>query len=294
VSAEVTQWIDPAGVPTLLDVDWDASGRFMPDVAHEEDGVPGQPGARHRASRYKPREFTLKLTLSAADEPSLRTAQRQLVYAMDPTRGEGIIRVQSPIGDVREIGCYYTAGLGMDEKPGTNGPGMQQAAVTFRAYDPYWREPLDEIRSFTVGPSPSFFPFFPLRLTSSEIAVDVTVVNGDVEAWPVWTITGPGSGIVLRNLTTGQSLVFRATALGAGESIVIDTRPGIKTVTLNSQNPLFSASVYDGTNLAPDVGITSALWSLKAGPNATRLEMAGAIVGASALQLRYRRRYLAP
>jgi phage-related protein len=284
VSAEVTQWIDPTGIVTTLDVDWDASGRFMPEIAHEEDGVPGQPGARHRASRHKTHDFTLKITIAAADEPSLRTAQRQLVYAMDPTRGEGTIRVQSPIGDMREIRCYCTSGLGMDEKPGSSGPDMQQASVTFRAYDPYWRDSLDDIRTFTIGPAPSFFPFFPLRLTSSQIAANATVTNGgDVEAWPVWTITGPGSGIVLRNLTTGANLIFSTTALGSWESIVIDTRPGIKTVTKQ-----------DGTNLFPDLDVTSALWSLQAGPNATRLEMSGAIPGSSALQLKLRRRYLAP
>jgi phage-related protein len=284
VSAEVTQWIDPTGIVTTLDVDWDASGRFMPDIQHEEDGIPGQPGARHRASRHKTHDFTLKITVAAADEPSLRTALRQLVRSMDPARGEGIVRVQSPIGDVREIACYYTSGLGMDENPGNSGPNMQQAKVTFRAYDPYWRNVSDTSQSFTIGAVPSFFPFFPLRLTASQIAVDTTVANaGDVEAWPVWTIKGPGSGIVLRNLTTGQNLIFSTTALGTGESITIDTRPGQKTVLKNT-----------GANLFPDLDITSAVWSLASGSNAVRLEMASAVAGKSALQLNYRPRYLAP
>lgn len=285
MSAEITEWIDPDGTITTLDVDWSATGRFMPEVNHEEDEVPGQPGARHRASRHKAHEFTLKLTVATPDEPSLRTALRQLVYAMDPTRGEGIIRVTSPIGDVREVGCYYTAGLDMQEQPEMSGPGMQQAAVTFRAYDPYWRDTADSTGGpWGVGVTPTFFPILPLRLTASQIAVDATVINaGDKDAWPVWTITGPGATIALRNLTTGEDIVFASTALGLGESVYIDTRPGAKTVTKN-----------DGTNLWPDLDATSSLWSLRPGDNAIRLEMSAATAGMSALQVNYRQRYLSP
>lgn len=282
MAAEITQWIDPAGAVTLLDVDWDASGRFMPDIVHEEDGTPGRPGRRHRAARHDAHSFTLKLTVATADEASLRTAIRQLVHAMDPVRGEGTIRVTSPLADVREIACYYLSGLGLDEKPDNAGPTMQQANVAFRAYDPYYRDTAFTVQTFTIGAVPTFFPIFPIRLTSSQIAVDATVTNsGDVECWPVWTVTGPGSVIVLRNLTTGQSITFSTLALGAGESIVIDTDPG--TVTKQ-----------DGSNQFPDLTIGSDLWALQPGGNAVRLEMAGAVAGTSALQLNYRQRYLTP
>ncbi|OLE27970.1 MAG: hypothetical protein AUG44_08760 [Actinobacteria bacterium 13_1_20CM_3_71_11] len=284
MTAEVTQWIAPDGSSTTLDVDWDATGRYMPDVNHEQDEIPGQPGARHRASRHKAHEFTIKLWLSTVDEASLRTSIRQLVYAMDPTRGEGIVRVTSPIGDVREIACYYTAGLGLEEKPDSSGPTAQAAAVTFRAFDPYWRDTSDTSNTWAVSTTPTFFPIFPLRLTSSQIAVDGSVANnGDVATWPVWTITGPGGVIVLRNITTGENIIFSTTTLGIGESISIDTRPGIKTVTKS-----------DGTNLWPDLDLTSSLWSLAAGNNAIRLEMSGVDATRSSLQLNYRQRYLSP
>lgn len=258
----------------------------MAEVAHEEDAVPGQDGARHRASRYKPHEFTLKLTISAnpGDQAGLRTALRQLMYAMSPTRGEGIIRVTSPLGDVRELPCFCTSGLGLEEKPDSSGVDMQQAAVVFRAYDPYWRDQSDISTSFTIGATPSFFPFFPLRLTASQIAVDTTVSNaGDGVAWPVWTIFGPAAQIVLRNLTTGELLLFSTLTLGAGESVVIDTRPGYKTATKN-----------DRTNVFPDLDVSSSLWALQPGNTALRLEMSAALAGSSALQLNFRQRYLSP
>jgi phage-related protein len=279
VSAEITQWVDPFGQVTTLDVDWDATGRFMPPISHEEDEVPGQPGGRHRASRHKIKEFTIKVTISAADEPSLRQAVRDLVTSMNPARSDapGAIRVTSPIGDVREIPCYYSAGLDMAEQVGTSGPTMQTAPITFRAYEPYWRDLDSMTQVWTVGATPSFFPFFPLRLTSSQIAASGSInLGGDVETWPVWTITGPGAQIVLRNLTTGDALTFTTTSLGIGESITIDARPGRKTV-----------AKQDGTNVFSDLDITSVLWSLRPGNNAIRLEMSGtqsfAAIGANAL-----------
>src|SRR5256714_12853264 len=163
----------------------------MPDVNHEQDEIPGQPGARHRASRHKAHEFTIKLWLSTVDEASLRTSIRQLVYAMDPTRGEGIVRVTSPIGDVREIACYYTAGLGLEEKPDSSGPTAQAAAGTFRAFDAQWAETSDSSYTWAVSTTPTFFPIFPLRLTSSLIAVVGSVANNaDGARWPRGSCSG--------------------------------------------------------------------------------------------------------
>lgn len=284
MSAEISQWIDPDGNSTTLDVDWNASGRFMPAIEFASTGVPGQPGERIREVRHGVKEFTIRLTLATADEPSLRQAQRALVTAMNPVRGPGILRVTSTIGDVREIACYYADGLGMEEKEETSGPNMQQADVTFRAFEPYWRDVSDTSQTFTIGVTPTFFPIFPIRLTSSQIAVDATAVNaGDVESWPVWQIAGPGSAITLRNLTTGKSFTLATTALAAGESITVDTRPGYKTLTKS-----------DGSSVFSDLTTTSSIWPLIVGSNSIRLEMGGAISGSSSLQINYRQRYLSP
>lgn len=284
MSAEITQWVDPDGVVTVLDVDWEATGRFMPEPQVDEDEIPEQDGSRWRATRFKPRDFTLKITVVANTEPALRTELRNIVKAMNPKKGEGVIRVTSPIGDTREIGCRYSGGLSLDEKAEVSGPTMQQALVTFHANDPLWRDESDTTNTYQIGDPPSFFPSPPLRLTASEIAVDTTVDNqGDDDMWPVWTIYGPGAGATLRNLTTGKVLSLPDITLGSGESITIDTRPGKKTILRS-----------DGANMFSSITVTSALWPLVEGTNAIRLEMTDVTVGVSMLQLSYRQRYLSP
>jgi hypothetical protein len=282
---EVLQWIDPLGVATTLDVEWEVSGRFMPKIETQVDGVPGQPGGLLREARHGMREFLVTVWQSAGSDTALRTALRAFVKAMDPVRGNGKIRVTSPLGDQREITCRYATGLGMDEKLGdASGPDYQKIPVGFVAYDPYWYDVSPTSKTFALTSLPSFFPFFPFHLTASQLVVDDTVNNGgDVGTWPVWTITGPGSAVTLRNSTTGLLISIPSIALTAGQILTIDTRPGVKSVTLN-----------DGTSLFSTIDHTvSQLWSLQDGVNAIRLEMTG-ITAASALSVSYYQRYLSP
>jgi hypothetical protein len=281
---ETCVWTDPDGTSTTLDVDWDAADRFMPRPVFDETAVPGQPGGRLRSVRHDIREFSLPIWIDAASEAALRTAERNLVASMDPVRGLGTVRVTSPVGDQREITCAYSGGLGLDEKPEVSGPQTQRAPITFRCWDPYWYAVSSIVTPHTIGETPTFFPIFPIRLSASQIVVDTTLNNtGDVETWPVWTLTGPGSVIRLRNITTGKMIDLSTLVLAAGESVTIDTRPGFKTITRD-----------DGTNLFPYITAASSLWSLQRGVNSVHLEMSGASAGSSALTSSYKPRYLSP
>lgn len=289
MTGETFTWIDPVGASTVLSVGWnsqvgDMTGRYMPAVQHQEDVIPLQPGARHRLTLHMEHDFILPINVRSTSLAGLRTALRALMYAMNPTRGSGIVRVSTVLGDLREIECYYVTGLEVAENADKSGRYGQQCYVTFRAYDPYWRDISDTAATWQVTATPNFFPFFPLRLTSSAIVVHATVSNGgDVPTWPVWTIIGPGSGIVLQNGTTGEEITFLTTVLGVGQTISIDTRPGNKTVTRN-----------DGTNLFSDLDPLSTLWQLQQGANVVNLQMAGTAPNVSVLNLNYRQKYLSP
>lgn len=284
--SEVTQWIDPDGAMYTLDVDWSVAGRFMPKIEFESDGVPGQPGEFFRFARHGSHEFLCPFDIQGTTEANLRANIRSMIGVMDPVRGRGRIRVTSPIGDQREINCLVASGLELQEILGSNsGPTWQRFPATFLAHDPYWYDVSPTTQTFTVDSSGAFFfPFFPLKITTSEIAVDSSVDNtGDVESWPVWTITGPGSVIKLLNYTTGKELYFPSGALAAGQQIIVDTRPGVKSVVYD-----------DGSNAFSALSGSSSLWPLVRGLNTVRLEMTGAVAGQSSLTLLYSRRYLSP
>lgn len=274
-------WLDPDGGTTTLRVLYRVKGRFAPSTRRQEEAVPGQPGLRLREVVHDAREFVLPIHVHGATDDALRTSLRDLVVAMDPVRGDGKIRVTSPVGDQREITCRAVAGLDMDETLGdTSTPTDQLASIVFRATDPYWYATSDTVVDYTLGSTATFFPIFPVRLTSSDTFADATVDNtGDVEAWPVWVLTGPaGATIAIRNLTTGKAMTMGLLALSVGEIATIDTRPGVKTMTRQ-----------DGTNLYPN--LNGSLWPLVRGSNAVRVELSGA-TAATTVRLSYRPRWL--
>lgn len=262
---------------------WAPSGRFMPPIEFVEEETAGREGARIRRVKVPPREIAVPVLFSGETSIDLRQQLRTVVRKMYPALGDGRLQGVAPDGEVREIVCRYRDGLQGDESTGDNGQLTLPAVLIFRAAeDPFWRSQTPTEIEFTTGESPSFFPFFPLELAKSSIFGGITVTNeGDVEAWPIWTITGPGGPLTLTNDTSGESLIL-ATVLSAGEQVTIDTTPGIKTVTLD-----------DSTNLYPDLDPGSSLWPLQPAENAVTVELVDATVD-SAVALSYRARYLTP
>jgi len=289
VSAEIVQWIDADGGSTTLDVEWDVSGRFMPPVKFTEQQVPGRPGAILWAQRHDVRDFGLAIWIDQPDDVSLRAALRSMVAKMDPVRGTGKIRVTGPAGDQREISCVYASGLEMSEKLGdSSGIYSQRAAVQFKAHWPYWRDTSAQSWTFGAASGANFLgnPFFPLRVTSSAVATQQSITNdGDVDAWPIWTVNGPGSGIVFRNITTNSWTDLTSVSLVTGQQLIVDTRPGYKTVVINSSGGVI-------TNAFGNLSSTSELWSLTRGLNVIQLQMTSTVSGVSQLNLQFYREYL--
>lgn len=283
--SETILWVDPDSEITELDCEWDAAGRFAPNPIFEAEGVPGQSGQRLRTVRHDVHEFAMKFWLYDTSESALRTTLRSMIYKMDPTRGIGRLRVIAPGGDSREIFCRVSSGLGISEVLGQDSAFYaQRISATFLAHDPYWYAVGDTAIVYTGDvETATFFPFFPLRLSAGAVFVDDTSVNnpGDLEAWPVWSIEGPASNIVISNQTTVQSLTL-STTISDGQTVTIDTRPGAKTV-LNDA----------GTSLFSSLTATSTLFSLARGENHLQVSM-DSTTTESAIRLAFRPRYLAP
>jgi len=284
--AETVMWIDADGGVTYLDVDWAVHERFSPAFEFDADGVPGLPGMRLRQARHGLLEFSLPCWLVANTDAALRVLMRDFVARMDPVRGDGKIRVVSPIGDTREITCRVSGGIGIDETlGGESGILSQRVTPSFRAYDPYWTDTADTVLTYTGGGVvATFFPFFPVALSASEaIAVDVVTNTGTVDAWPVWTIVGPATDVVITNVTTGKAFaVTFSPSLTNPQTVTIDTRPGYKTVTREN-----------GTSLFSSLSATSQFWPLIRGANSITVAMGGT-TGSTSVRLAYRPRYGSP
>lgn len=279
-------WVPASGATIALD-DWTRTGLkvgrvgfFAPAYSFLSNTVPEQPGQQLQRVVVGVREVDLPLLIQGTSITDLRTRLRAVVRAFDPTRGDGILRVTTVDGMGRDLTCRYVSGLEIAETADLSGPTWLEATVVLRAFDPYWYANTPIVSTYTQGSSVLFFPILPLRIGNTSNFGNPTVTNpGDVSAWPIWTVTGPGSNVLIQNVTTGETLSSYLTLI-AGQVLTIDTRPGIKSVTRE-----------DGSNQFATLSSTSTLWEIGTGNVAINLTMTGAS-GASSVVLSYTPRYL--
>lgn len=259
------EWVAPDGSITNLN-DWqelfllNGQRNFhnLP-ISINSYEVPLRPGEAFSSVEIKAREVDLPIFILSRTRADFIAKMRALVSMFNPDKGEGRLRVKHYDSQPREIYCRYRAGLeGQSDGSGWS-PGSAKVILTFRASDPFFYDLNSQTASYVLGAPLAFFPFFPLRLSQSGIFTEPTLTNnGDHTAFPIWTITGPGDYVTLRNLTTGYEL-NSSISIPAATVLTIDTRLGYKTVTMNGQS-YFSS-----------LASNSVLWGLQRGANALQL-----------------------
>lgn len=284
---DIISWINSNGVetnltnqPNIVRTLIDRSGLDMPTFTFVEDEIPFQFGSKLRTLKVNPREVDLLIIVKGTDPTSLRKNTRMFESLFNPINGDGQLKVTSPDGSIRLLNCRYSHGMEGREAQEDAGRLFRKKIITFRAFDPFWYDSAVTVIDLTVGNPAVWFPIFPLRLSASAVVSDTMINNpGDVDALPTWTITGPGSGIVLRNYTTGKNLYFNLT-LNPGDKLIINTKK--KSIQDANGNSLYSTLQKNVINY---------LWSLVPGNNSVRIEMNGA-TSDSKIRLEMQPRYL--
>lgn len=240
----------------------------------------GADGEAVQSIRAVSNQPTLGLLVHAEDEDDYRTRVRALRHAMRPKAGPGVLGVRNSTGELRELTCYCTGGFEGDESMDVSLPGRWwKLALKFYAPMPWW-EGAPQVISFGLRAPTNFFPAPPFTLAPSSVQGQFTVDLSDTDTptYPLWTISGPGSGLVLTNQTTGASLSVTAT-LGSTDTLIIDTRPGQQSVKLAS-----------GTNLMGSLGTDPAMWPLIEDVNVVSAALTGA-TSTSLITATFRPRY---
>lgn len=261
-TCEALSWIDPDGAeyPLTGAVDREVlegvSGRGMPPIRLTAEVVPLQPGARLRSVEHGERAVAVPMVFHGPTIADARATMRAFMPIFDPTRGVGKLRARTADGLARELRCLYSGGFEVTEGRPDRGlspeRAAQRATLVFRALDPYWYsvDPYEVTYQLLAGgtflPIPNAVTGSFITLTASEVFSEgIIALDGDAvprQNWPVWTITGPAEDIVLENVTTGERLDFSANGglvLDVGDVLVIDTRPGAKTMLINDADSAY-------------------------------------------------------
>lgn len=274
---EVTRWF-PAGdtVGIELDVLWDAVGRIAPTAQFVEEDRALASGSWLRHVRHRTRELVVPIHVRAP-QAELPVRIRELAYALDPLRGDGRMRVTRSDGTSRDLTCRVLTGLEGIESLGEAASWEHQTfKAVFRAHDPYWYDTVDT--TVTVAPYGDSYDF--------NVTVDSDVQDG---VWPIWTWTGPmeSFSVMQRDTLELYSINTITTATGetlsgvlaAGQTCVVDTRPGIKSVVSDTGR----------ANWMPN--LSGHTFALRPGLNRLRAIVEVQASGMS-LTLRYRSRHL--
>lgn len=242
------------------------TGLRSPTYGMTTDQFAGFDGVTVQAVRAEARPLTVGMLLDGPTREEFRVKARQLVRDMRPKSGMGTLTVANEVGDQRSIGCYYTGGLEGDMAKSVSGVGTRwRFVLQLMAPDPWFLGDEQTIR-FGLGAPVPFFPIPPVTLSASTVQGQFSVDLSDMDApaFPVWTVTGPGSDLVLRNESSGRQLSV-GVALGVGESLTIDTRPNRESVRLGT-----------GVNAMPLVSGYPDLWPLVDGFNSLSVTLTGA------------------
>ena len=205
---------------------YDRSGAEMAPLSFSEYKVYGSPGSVHQFTQIEPRDVEFPVLIESANWNDTRQKIRNLTTQL--ANKPLVLGVAQPEGEVRELNCRFVELTGR-ETPDEHMATWKKVVLSFRGFDPFWY--------------------------GERIVVDGAVENlgdptwikvtnpGDADAWPIIKIYGPITDPLVKLTTmddTSALKQFKLTGyiLGSGRYIVVDTRPGRKTVILD-----------DGTNL---------------------------------------------
>ncbi|MCC7372537.1 MAG: phage tail family protein [Chloroflexi bacterium] len=259
----VFEWIDPGNVTRNLSgasgvkVRLGTRGMGLPRVSLVEDKLPHDPGSFLRYAGITPRVIELPLLIRAESATALESLMDSVfawfATADEQTQTPGYLRVTLTGGTQRQIACYYAGGLEGASAQAQAGNYWLTATVELRAVDPWPTDITDTSQTWTTASLPS-----------------VTIINpGQLDAFPVWTITGPvASGQIVANSTTGKSWTLNVAIAEPGLASIIDTRP-------SNQRPGLVARRADGLTLFPFVAADSEFWHLQPGANNLTITLTG-------------------
>jgi hypothetical protein len=238
-------------------------------------------GAVWRGERVLPRDIDLPLYIAAPDRATLRATTARLAQML---AGPMTLRFVEDDGTSWTLAVRRTGGGQMVLGTDTNRAVTEASTViSLRAGDPFWTSSTVQRASVTALIGRGLLSYDPdgsgptarggsslsfLRVSASQTLGAFTMANdGDAPAYPKWTVTGPGSNLVVTS-STGESFAWNGT-LGTTDTLTIDTRQA----TVTDQT---GASRYASLGTAPRLwrvqpGVTTANVALTGSTSATTI-----------------------
>lgn len=208
--------------------------------------------------RLDPRILQLPLLIEASTLDSGYTAREALTKIFTPANGFGTLRITTETMD-RAIDCVTLGGMDFNVDPATG--WHVRTVVQLRASDPTWYNPTPVSGGATpsIAGTPTPVPLtIPWTAGASTINSTITTTNtGTWISYPIITVIGPISNLVITNTTTGDKIEVSGT-VSSGDTWTFDLRYGRKTVidqtgankasTITADSSLATFAIERGAN----------------------------------------------
>lgn len=252
-------------------------GLGAPPVQIADEKLPWAAGSVVRQQSVQPAKMTIPVMVHQSTMADLVAAVDTLRDWFDTgneqRRTPGYFRVIREDDTVRQRLCYYAGGLEGNLQDG--GPTHVLYGIELSAPDPWPTDEADQIQIYDI----TDFPF-----TGSAYQGAIAVFNdGQLDAYPVWTITGPAQGISLFNTTTGKAWGWGG-IVPAGQTLTVDTRPA-------SQRFTYPVTLGSGASSYSFITADSELWWLVPGVNGMLISIGAMVTADTRVQLQYRQRF---
>ena len=244
-------WIDPDSAMTQLGQVsttkvLNFSGLGMAPLEHFLEGVPSQHRQLHRGLKFRPRIVQLEIVDRQSSAANQDTRQTTLLAALNPDRGEGILKmVLSDGSTTRYLGCRVQDGPDFLSTNRPRAAGDQIYIVRFVARDPFLYDPEQQSASDNFN---------------GAVAVDIACDNssGHMGTSPVIEIAGEVQNPKIELVSTGEYIWFDAYTVPAAETLTVDCEAG-------------TAKLSDGTSKIAELKKQSTMFYLPRGDQVLRL-----------------------
>ncbi|MFD5069137.1 phage tail family protein [Streptomyces sp. NPDC058369] len=248
-----------------------ATGLDAPPFELHADDSPNLDGGMFRDARAVAREIMIPVFLFGIDRQTIKSLKSKLISSLNPKKGFCVLKFVEGDANPRYLRCYYKGGMEGSETTDEAGFTWKKYAIQFTAYDPYFYGDDVKVAEWAFGTGEAFLhttSFFPLHINAGlVVGSEIDLSNpGDVEAWPIWELTGPIRGF---HFTSPDGLSFGITApvdgsnvIPTGRTLTVDTRPGYKTLMDDL-----------GTNYWPLLDPSPELWQVPEGDTVATVDI---------------------
>lgn len=298
---EFTQYIAPDGNVYKFDTGdrflMSDEGYGLPPIEYITQKGPFQHGETVIDYRLGPRVIQLQLRQDSCSRDDYWDNRALLLNSIRPNRNvgvtfsTGVLRKIFQDGTMKDIYAIIQQGPGFVAKQSGKWDewGFTET-LQFICHDPIFFNPIQKSYTFDNLVSPGAgvgweLPWsFPMLFGGTAFALSGNITyNGTWMSYPSIVIVGPVNGLVITNISTGETIEFNY-SIADGETVTISLEPGNKSVTnqlgVNLLGVITSDSDLATFHLAPDPEVAL-------GVNEIDLALSGADAGSSVTILYY-------